>query len=68
MRMLNASFKLTGRCHPWCGDVEYRVGRAAEKRAALREAWNFIADQKAAFKDCPVAGFDCDPNCHGEGC
>ncbi|ANA85288.1 hypothetical protein BH769_gp85 [Gordonia phage BritBrat] len=31
-RMLRSTFKKIGRCHPWCGNQEYEIGRAAEKR------------------------------------
>lgn len=36
-RMMGANFKLVGRCHPWCGNRELGVGRAAENAAWRRE-------------------------------
>lgn len=37
-RMMRKNFKLIGRCHPWCGTMDYLVGRAKEKRDWQKEA------------------------------
>ncbi|MBB3752509.1 hypothetical protein FHT44_005021 [Mycolicibacterium sp. BK634] len=39
-RMMGANFKRVGRCHPWCGNREYLVGRASENAEWLREDWD----------------------------
>ena len=52
--LLNNNLKLTGRCHPWCGNRESLVGRPAEKRAWQREAFedaypDLVAEYEALY-------------------
>lgn len=47
-RMQGKNWHLNGRCHPWCGDVEYLKGRARERAEAVAEVNDELAAQEWA--------------------
>lgn len=53
--MLGATFKRAGRCHPWCGNREYLVGRAAEIREwhaeVFTETWEMTDSAEYDYRE-----------------